>query len=161
MITLVRCDDRLIHGQCMTRIVPHYKIKDILVVDDMTANNSLLKSIFEKAVPPNMSATVSNIQEASEKLEDYANSKNNTLILVKSPKTAYELFKSKPELIEEFMIGPVAMKNNAKEMRPGTYLLPEEIDALENLYEMNVEIFFQVIPENKKTLWKEIRSKYI
>ena len=39
MINLIRCDDRLIHGQCMTRLVQHYFIKNIIVIDEFTATN--------------------------------------------------------------------------------------------------------------------------
>ena len=35
MINLIRCDDRLIHGQCMTRLVQHYFIKNIIVIDEI------------------------------------------------------------------------------------------------------------------------------
>ena len=41
MLTLIRCDDRLIHGQCMTVIVKDYDIERILVVDDFTATNPI------------------------------------------------------------------------------------------------------------------------
>ena len=40
MINLIRCDDRLIHGQCMTRLVQHYFIKNIIVIDEFTATNT-------------------------------------------------------------------------------------------------------------------------
>ena len=39
MINLIRCDDRLIHGQCMTRLVQHYFIKNIIVIDEFTPTN--------------------------------------------------------------------------------------------------------------------------
>ena len=43
MISLVRCDDRLIHGQCMTVIVKAYDIQEIIVVDQFTATNAVLE----------------------------------------------------------------------------------------------------------------------
>ena len=43
MINLIRCDDRLIHGQCMTRLVQHYFIKNIIVIDEFTATNPTMK----------------------------------------------------------------------------------------------------------------------
>ena len=56
MLTLIRCDDRLIHGQCMTVIVKAYDIEEIIVVDNFTATNSVLKTVFRTAVPPHMKA---------------------------------------------------------------------------------------------------------
>ena len=41
MIVLARCDDRLIHGQCMTVIVQEYDIRSIIIVDNETAENPI------------------------------------------------------------------------------------------------------------------------
>lgn len=49
MLTLIRCDDRLIHGQCMTVIVKAYDIEEIIVVDNFTATNSVLKTVFQNS----------------------------------------------------------------------------------------------------------------
>lgn len=43
MITFIRSDDRLIHGQCQTKIIPMNKINRVICVDDATASNSMLK----------------------------------------------------------------------------------------------------------------------
>ena len=69
MIKLVRSDERLIHGQCMQFIVSDYSIKHIIVVDDATANNALLKSIFTQAVPKTLKADVYNTEGAKEAIE--------------------------------------------------------------------------------------------
>ena len=50
MIQLIRSDERLIHGQCMTQVVKTYDIQEIIVIDDATAENALLKRIFCKAL---------------------------------------------------------------------------------------------------------------
>jgi len=54
VIVLVRCDDRLIHGQCMTVLVKGNQIERIIVVDNLTASNSILRSVFKAAVPADM-----------------------------------------------------------------------------------------------------------
>ena len=43
MIVLIRCDDRLIHGQCMVRLTTHYKLAHIIVVEDKTAQTPILE----------------------------------------------------------------------------------------------------------------------
>ena len=64
MIKLIRSDDRLIHGQCVTQIVKLYAIQHILVIDDFTATNPFLKRIFEKAVPSNITAEALTFDQA-------------------------------------------------------------------------------------------------
>ena len=70
MIALVRCDDRLIHGQCMTVIVKAYDIKEIIVVDEFTATNAILKTVFKTAVPPSMKADVFTVPDALPKIKE-------------------------------------------------------------------------------------------
>lgn len=38
-ITVLRCDDRLIHGQCIVKVLNDYKIDYIILVDAFTASN--------------------------------------------------------------------------------------------------------------------------
>jgi len=37
MIKLVRCDDRMIHGQCIVRVIGDFQIERIIGVDNFTA----------------------------------------------------------------------------------------------------------------------------
>jgi len=159
VISLVRCDDRLIHGQCMTRIVQHFFIKEIIVVDEYTAANSLLKSIFEKAVPPGMKAKVVTINEAIELLPTCMANDISTLVLFKTPLVAVSLFSALKDLADSMMVGPVAMKPTAVEMQKGTYLTPPEMEAADQLEEMGVTVFFQVVPGQKRFDWKDLRTK--
>ena len=41
-ITVLRCDDRLIHGQCIVKVLNDYKIDYIILVDAFTASLSLI-----------------------------------------------------------------------------------------------------------------------
>ena len=159
MISLVRCDDRLIHGQCMTRIVQHFFIKQIFVVDDFTANNAILKSIFEKAAMPGMKTTVVTADEAPNVLSEFMSNDISTLVLFKTPLVAMKVFEKTQGLSDGLMIGPVAMKPTAVEMQPGTYLTPEEITACNTLEDLGVTVYFQVVPEQKRFDWVEVRKK--
>ena len=70
MIQLIRSDERLIHGQCMTQIVKTYDIQEIIVIDDATAENALLKRIFTMAVPKTMKAAVYTLNEGVDKVKE-------------------------------------------------------------------------------------------
>lgn len=159
MIKLIRCDDRLIHGQIMTRIVQHYFIKRIIAVDDFTASNPVLKSIFEKAAPPGMSTKVESFDNSKDLIQEAIEDDINTLILFRTPLVAEKLFNRHTELPKSVMIGPVASKPNAKSFNFGSYLNQEEIDACEKLVEEGVEIYFQIVPGEKRTEWSEAKAQ--
>jgi mannose/fructose/N-acetylgalactosamine-specific phosphotransferase system component IIB len=86
MIVLVRCDDRLIHGQCMTVITKVNNIDNIIVVDDFTATNAILKRVFRTAVPSNMHANVYTVKESAPVIEKAMADNSKTLVLMKNPK---------------------------------------------------------------------------
>lgn len=85
MVVLVRCDDRLIHGQCMTVIIQHYAVKRIIVVDDFTANNPILKTVFKSAAPPSIETDVFTVDASAAKIASALSDDVRTLVLMKSP----------------------------------------------------------------------------
>lgn len=48
-ITLARIDDRVIHGQTMTRWTKQYAVQGILVVSDEVAKDELRKKVLKAA----------------------------------------------------------------------------------------------------------------
>lgn len=161
MINLVRCDDRLIHGQCMTKIVQHYFIKQIIVVDDFTAKNAVLKLVFEKAVPPSMKASVYTIDDCEEAIRSAIDSNVETLILFRSPLVVEKIYEKVENLTKTFMIGPISKKKGGKEANFGTYLLPEEIESLTRMVSNNIIPYFQILPEQKRFEWNDVKTKLL
>lgn len=159
MINLIRCDDRLIHGQCMTRIVQHYFIKEIIVVDDFTATNSIMKIVFEKAVPPTIKAHVYTFEESIDKIKEAMCSDVGTLVLFRLPTMYEKLAERIADLPKKMNIGPVPMRSGCKEVNTGTYLNSEEAASLQRMAQQGVELIFNIVPDQKKFSWDEIKKK--
>ena len=51
MISFVRIDDRMIHGQTVTRWALEYPCDGIIAVNDAAASNKVLKSAYKGAAP--------------------------------------------------------------------------------------------------------------
>ena len=160
MISLIRCDDRLIHGQCMVRLVQHFKLNHIIVIDDMTASNSILKSIFEKSAMPGMKISVYTHENCKEGLVEALSSKMSVMVVFRFPTTIKTIFDLVPELPKSVMIGPVQMRNGCKEIQLGTYLSQEEIEVVRHYVENEgIDIHFQVIPDQKRLSWNNVKDK--
>ena len=157
MINLIRCDDRLIHGQCMTRLVLHYFIKNIIVIDEFTATNPTMKYVVEKIAMPGMKNEVYTVDQAADPIREAINSKVGTMIVFRFPAIARTLFDQ--ELPKSLMIGPVQKRDNTITVQDGTYLTKEEIADLDDLNSRGIEIFFQVVPEMKRIEFKEFKNK--
>lgn len=160
MITLVRCDDRLIHGQCMVRVLADFKIEKIVIVDDFTASNQILKNIFLLAAPPQTEAFIYTIEETKSNLLPFIESDDNVLLLMRSPTVALELYKSHPKLKKEFNIGPICYRPDTKKITTYAYLSKEEIDAVNEIVERKVKVYFNQTIDQKIIEWNEVEDLF-
>lgn len=160
MIVLVRCDDRLIHGQCMTVVVKNNDIKEIIVVDDFTATNPILKKVFETAVPSTMKASVWTTKDAEGKIKEALTNDVRTLLLMKNPKVYLELLKMIPELPKELNVGPMTKRDGSIEIQHSIFLMPDEGAAVREAADMGAHIYFQQVPEQARIEWDTVKNKF-
>ena len=159
MINLIRCDDRLVHGQCMTRLVQHYGIKNIIVIDEFTANDPMMKLIVESIAMPGMKNLVYTLDQAIEPIKAAIKDNVGTMIVFRFPLIAKELFDQIEDLPKSLMIGPVVKRDNTVTVQNGTYLSQEEVEGLDYLDAKGVEVFFQVVPDMKRIDYAEFKKK--
>jgi mannose/fructose/N-acetylgalactosamine-specific phosphotransferase system component IIB len=159
MISLVRCDERLIHGQCMQFIVSDYTIRRIIVVDDLTAKNAILKSIFENAVPKEIKAEVYTTEDSKEAIRAAMGDEEHTLLLMKHPRTYLELFTTMEGLPKEVNIGSQMAKGGVKCVDYAT-LHPEDVEACKKLTDLGVRVYFNAVgASGAVTEWKTVAGK--
>ena len=159
LILLMRCDDRLIHGQCMTRVVPSYAIKDIIAIDDITAGNSILKNVFVSAIPPNMTASIYTTADSYEPVKKALEDNSKTLVIFRNPAVYKHLLDNVPDIPKHMNIGPMSSKNNSQEVNTGTYLDAKDIEVVDELVNRGVDVYFQIVPDQKKYSWDEVKKK--
>lgn len=160
MITLVRCDDRLIHGQCMTVIVKEYGIKEIIVVDEFTATNAVLKTVFKTAVPPTMKADVFTVPDALPKIKEALTNDVKTLVLMKSPIVYVELLKAMDELPKELNVGPMTKRKGTISVHPAINLSQDEGNAVKEAVSMGAHVYFRQVPEQALIEWDDVKDKF-
>jgi mannose/fructose/N-acetylgalactosamine-specific phosphotransferase system component IIB len=158
MITLIRVDDRLIHGQCIVRVLTDFKIEKIVIVDDFTASNPVLKNIFLLATPPQAKAVILSVEESKSALPQFIDNNEKVLLLMKSPTVAAQLFKSQPKLKMELDIGPISYRPETTRVTPYTYLSREEIDAINEIEERRVRVYFNQTIDQKFIEWNEVKN---
>ncbi|MEG1702279.1 MAG: PTS sugar transporter subunit IIB [Erysipelotrichaceae bacterium] len=160
MLTLVRCDDRLIHGQCMTVITQEYEIARIIVIDDFTATNAILKTVFKTAVPPSMSADVFTIKDSISHIREAMSNDVKTLVLMKSPTTYVVLRKEMSDMNDELNVGPMSNRKGTTPATPTTHLLAEEAESVKELVAQGIHVYFRQVPSQKTVEWDEIKNKF-
>ncbi|KYO66939.1 PTS sugar transporter subunit IIB [Thermovenabulum gondwanense] len=163
MIKLLRVDDRLIHGQIITKWIRHYDITLIVAVDDETAKNPVLKSIATMAVPKNIKCIICKAEEVKDVVNSI-NEKENVMMIVRFPKIAYELINNGIK-VHRLNIGNVSKKINSNqkifEITHNIFLTDEEVGYLNDLEEnKGVNIDFQLLPETPIYFWSKVKLNF-
>lgn len=159
MIKLIRSDERLIHGQCMQFIVSDYSIKNIIVVDDLTANNSLLRSIFKNAVPDSLTANVYTVEDSLPFIKEAISDSSSSLLLMKNPRTLLKLLAKVEGLPMLLNIGPQMARDGVKCVDFAT-LHQEDVEACKELTNMGVRVYFNATgASGAVTEWKSVAIK--
>lgn len=162
MIKLVRCDDRLIHGQCVTRIIPIYGIKAIIAIDNATATNAMLKKIFVMAAPKGIKTVVVTEEDSISLIQEAIQNDVPTLIIMRVPEVMEKLLEECPGLPKDLNVASVPKQPGVEsaELYPGIFFTPEQIASAKRMAADGVHIWLQKIPNSSVIEWDKIQSKY-
>lgn len=160
MITLVRCDDRLIHGQTMTSVIKEYNIKEIIVVDNFIATNPILRDVFQMTVDGNMKASVFTIEGSLEIINNSVKNDISTLLLMRTPEVFLELRGHINGLPDRLNIGPMSSRKGTISATNFAYLTDSEIKSIKELVSQGVEVYFKQVASSKVIQWEEIENKF-
>lgn len=159
-INVLRIDDRLIHGQIVTKWINEANAKLIIVVDDKAAGDKTQQMILKIAVPSGISLEILTKADAIERVKS-DNSNTNVLMLLRNPKEANELIEMGLD-IKNIIVGNIS---NSKSVTGRTKLLDyiyveqQDIDAIKSLAEKGIKLEVKAIPDEKAKDPIELISK--
>lgn len=149
-INHMRIDDRLIHGQIITAWITDSHADGILLADDVAAGDPTLQMILKLAVPENIKLTIATIDEAAALLADDSKS-GSVLLIVRSPKTAMELF-DKGVTVPSVNVGNIS--NNRSEvgrtkLLNHIFVEPDDVKYLKQMHDKGIELDLRAVPTDK------------
>jgi mannose/fructose/N-acetylgalactosamine-specific phosphotransferase system component IIB len=157
--TYVRVDDRLIHGQTIVAWCPTLSIKEIIAIDDVSAKNSMLKSIMTMGVPSTYKTQIVTTEEARKILSEEVSC--NRLIIIKTPDKLLEI-KEQISKAEFVMLGNIAKRGDTIHKVSGAtgifYLSEMDVEIIDSLSYEGIEVFFQQLPGTTKTSWSSFKK---
>lgn len=155
--TLVRIDDRLIHGQVALGWTRSKGIECILAVDDETSKDSFRVSLLKMATPTGVKSFIIDQDTAIEKINSGSFDNKRTMLLVKSTKTLLDLI-NKGISIDEVNVGN--LRNDAgNKLLNYVYVTNEEIADFKEMRNHNVSFFAQSLPDQQITDFNSIIDK--
>jgi mannose/fructose/N-acetylgalactosamine-specific phosphotransferase system component IIB len=142
---LVRIDDRLIHGQVVAVWVKHIRVDTIVVVDDGVANDSFMQDVLRLSAPPGITVDVRSVQEGIATLGSDTPNRERIMVLLKSPKTARQLFDGGIRFTQ-LNVGGIGAGPGRKSLFKNISMSEEEKSILKSLVKDGVRITIQTVP---------------
>lgn len=155
-LVLTRIDDRLIHGQVMTKWLKETGAQNVVIVDDATANNDFMINVFEQAIPEDIGIGVFTKEDGvkffSQPLEA------PTLILVKVPETIEYMVDHGID-IKEVDLGGMGAKEGRSTLFQYISTSKEEDECFKRLLDKGIDVYVQIVPQNEKQSIKPLIEK--
>ena len=142
MISFIRVDSRLIHGQVIETWLPHLKIQRIVVADDASAVDPLVRAAMALAVPAEIDVLLAPIADVPWK--KLASDAPRTIVLLRDIPSALRAY-------EHGLIGPLNLGNvHAGPARHAVsrnvYLTDQEKQRLLELTKDGLAVTIQTVP---------------
>lgn len=149
-IQVFRIDDRLIHGQIVTKWIKDAEAKMIMVVDDKAANDKTQQMILKLAVPSGITLEILTKENAVVRInEDRTNT--NVLLLVRNPFEANALIEMGLQ-VERIIIGNISNSKSEVgriKLLDYIYVEPKDVEAIKNLNSKGIKLEVKAIPEER------------
>lgn len=163
-LSFLRIDDRVIHGQLVTRWSCEFHCDGIIAIDDKVANDKVLSGVLRGAAPVGTKVWIFDIKTATEKLEKIISSDKKYFIIAKTPITFKKIVEKGFSLNNDngnrINVGPMSSKAQTVTVAPNACVLKEEAEAFDFLENKGYKVEFQLVPDNKIVNWKDIKTKY-
>ncbi|MFJ5484535.1 PTS system mannose/fructose/N-acetylgalactosamine-transporter subunit IIB [Pectobacterium actinidiae] len=151
MISLIRIDDRLIHGQVAVVWTKHLGVNRILVANDQIVNNDVQKMSLRMAAPDTAKCAIMTVADAVDVLNDARSDSMKILIIINNAADARRLIEQVPAIktLNVANYGRITDNLAAKTRVSDTvYVTPEDVVDFHAIAERGVAVEYQVLPSH-------------
>ncbi|MBF5042014.1 PTS sugar transporter subunit IIB [Aggregicoccus sp. 17bor-14] len=157
MISLVRVDNRLIHGQVVEAWLPHLKVSRVAVADDEAASSPLVRAAMALAVQSAIEVLI----QPLERMDFAALSRDavRTLVLVREVGGA-AYAREHGLQAAELNLGNVHFASGRRQVSPSVFLSPEELAQLQGLAQAGVRVEARAVPSERPLELAELQERW-
>lgn len=161
MISFIRVDDRIIHGQVVTRWSKEYPCDGIIAVNDKAATTPVLAQSFKASTEKKVFVwTLDEFMQKSQKVFD---SEKRYFLITKNPIDMEKILvenKFVPNDVKRVVIGPCNDRPGSVKLGKNQSIIPEEAEAIEKMYKAGYDVYFALLQETAIGSWPKFRSKF-
>lgn len=145
-LVLTRIDDRLIHGQVMTAWIKNKNAQQVVIVDDDVANDEYMIEVLEMAIPEEIPIGIFTKEEGVEFFSQGLDAP--TILLVKGPGVLNYMIDHNIS-IDAIDVGGMGARRDRSTLYKNISTSPEENEEFKKLLDKKVNVYIQVMPQNK------------
>ncbi|WP_067842361.1 PTS sugar transporter subunit IIB [Amphibacillus sediminis] len=151
MISLMRVDDRLVHGQVAYGWTSNVDANVILVVNDEAKNDKVRAMALDMAKPNNVKLYIQGVEESGDIIKKFAESKkHNVLIIVKTINDAHRLIELSDGVVKQLNIGGLPFQEGKQKLMDLVAVSDKEIKEIREIEAQGVEVEFRLLPRDKR-----------
>lgn len=161
-VTIMRIDDRLIHGQIVTRWIADAQADMILIADDKAASDPTQQMLLKLVAPTTIDLQIKTLEEAVQLLQTDAADKNNILLMVRNPHAALQLFQLGFH-IKSINVGNISnakSETGRKKLLSFIFVEEQDVQCLKQLAQLGAYLDIRAVPNDKSIDAMELLKKY-
>lgn len=158
IICLVRIDDRLIHGQVVTRWAKEYKISRIIVVNDEISKDMIRKTLLTQVTPPGITAHVLDINKTIRVYNNPKYARDKVLMLFTNPTDVLRLIEGGVP-INSVNVGGMAFYKDKKQINNAISVNNTDIEAFKKLDQYGIELEVRKVPSDPSLKMMQLIKK--
>ena len=147
MISLVRVDDRLLHGQIVCAWAPHVGADTLVVASDEAAGDSFVKDIIGSCSHKGLSVEVTKIDEVAGDLVTESNATHKVILIVGDLNDAMRVYESGVKF-DVLNIGNVHHDDGGRSLTPSVILDTADDEIIERFMDLGVSIDIRNVPSS-------------
>ena len=150
-LSLVRIDDRLIHGQVVLGWARALRPDRIVLANERIASSSWERKFYTASVPSHTKVSFLTLDETAIELLNNLFQNESVFIIFESVEDVYTVVQ-KGVRLEEINIGGLHYSQGAEEILPYVFLTENDKRLLRELVKQGVTLVAQDIPGNDSTI---------
>ena len=157
MIIQIRVDDRLIHGQIAVVWSKQFNTTHMVVANDKAAANEVQQMALKMATPSGIKVLIRSVDDAIKIFNNPKSEKVKMFVLTNSVRDALKIaLNCDVQSINVANVGRFDSSDKKIKLNSDVVCNPEELEALKEVSNLNIETIHWVIPTNPKTTIKKL-----
>ena len=157
MIIQIRVDDRLIHGQIAVVWSKQFNTTHMVVANDKAAANEVQQMALKMATPSGIKVLIRSVDDAINIFNNPKSEKVKMFVLTNSVRDALKIaLNCDVQSINVANVGRFDSSDKKIKLNSDVVCNPEELEALKEVSNLNIETIHWVIPTNPKITIKKL-----